>query len=125
MFGIKRNHADGFSTQGKSSQERPAKRASLRRPISESISELKSHQRIEQDRSEVGSLLPLGGVSAAGNDDAIEEGEDADALHEVIMCVDMREKDTVGCCYYVARDQALFVMADVANGGTEIIESCE
>ena len=58
------------------------------------------------------------------DDNVIEEREDADSLNEVIMCVDMRDRGTVGCCYYVARDQKLYVMADVAYGGVEVIDSC-
>jgi len=40
------------------------------------------------------------------------------------MCVDMRDRGTVGCCYYVARDQKLFVMADLIYGGIEVIDTC-
>lgn len=55
---------------------------------------------------------------------AIAEREGADSLNEVIMCIDMRNKGAIGCCYYVARDQKLFVMADVSHGGIEVIEIC-
>lgn len=58
------------------------------------------------------------------DDIAIDEREDADSLNEVIMCVDMRDRGTVGCCYYVARDQKLFVMPDVTCGGIEVIDTC-
>lgn len=59
------------------------------------------------------------------DDTVIQEREDTDSLNEVIMCVDMRDQGTVGCCYYVARDQRMYVMADVAYGGVEVIETCK
>ena len=59
------------------------------------------------------------------DDTIIKEREDADYLNEVIMCTDMRDRGTVGCCYYLARDQKLYVMADITYGGVETIKTCE
>ncbi|KAL6718082.1 chaperone ATPase hsp78 [Lecanora helva] len=59
------------------------------------------------------------------DDRVVEEREDADSLNEIILCVDMRNRGTVGCCYYVAREQKLYVMAEVAYGGIEVIQTCE
>ena len=59
------------------------------------------------------------------DDNVIQDREDADSLNEVVMCIDMRDRGTVGCCYYVARDQKMFVMSDVSYGGVEIVETCE
>lgn len=47
-----------------------------------------------------------------------------DALNEVIMAVDMKERGTVGCCYYVARDEKLYFMEDVKFGSLDVVDAC-
>jgi hypothetical protein len=49
--------------------------------------------------------------------------EDADALNEIIMAVDLRDRGTIGCAYYVAREEKLYLMEDIKMGGLEIIET--
>lgn len=46
-------------------------------------------------------------------------------MNEVIMAVDLRDRGTVGCAYYVAREEKLYLMEDVRFGGIEIIETCK
>lgn len=58
--------------------------------------------------------------SVAEEDDAV-----LDALNEVIMAVDLRERGTVGCCYYVAREEKLYFMEDVKFGGLDVVDTCE
>lgn len=53
----------------------------------------------------------------------IEEREEDDALNEVVMAVDMRDRGTVGCCYYVAREERLYFMEDVKHGGLDVIDT--
>jgi DNA mismatch repair protein MSH5 len=50
-----------------------------------------------------------------------EEAED-ESLDLVIMAVDIRDRETVGCAYYVARHQSLMCMEDVAAGGKEVLD---
>ena len=57
------------------------------------------------------------------SEDAIREREDADALNEIILALDMRERGTLGCAYYVARDEKLFLMADIQQCGLEIVDT--
>ncbi|KAF2748154.1 hypothetical protein M011DRAFT_422382 [Sporormia fimetaria CBS 119925] len=38
------------------------------------------------------------------------------------MAVDLRERGTVGCCYYVAREETLYFMEDVKIGGLEVVD---
>lgn len=45
-------------------------------------------------------------------------------LDQVIMAIDMKERETVGCCYYVAQEEKLYLLEDVRSGGIEIIETC-
>ena len=46
-----------------------------------------------------------------------------DYLDEVIMAVDLNGGGTVGCCYYVAKDEKLYFMEDVQLGGLDAIDS--
>ena len=53
-----------------------------------------------------------------------EPDQDDDALNEVVMAIDLQHRDTVGCCYYVARDERLFLMEDVHLGGADMVDAC-
>jgi DNA mismatch repair protein MSH5 len=46
-----------------------------------------------------------------------------DSLNEVIMAVDFRGHNTVGCCYYVARDEKIYFMEDVKLGGFDVVDT--
>lgn len=46
-----------------------------------------------------------------------------DTLNEVIMSVDLTTRGTVGCCYYVARDEKLLFMEDIQFGDVEVIDA--
>lgn len=54
----------------------------------------------------------------------IGNGSDDD-LDQVIMAIDTKEGDTVGCCYYVAQEEKLYLFGDAKSSGTAIIEICE
>ncbi|KAL8859369.1 MAG: hypothetical protein Q9178_004047 [Gyalolechia marmorata] len=60
---------------------------------------------------------------APEQDADIHEREEDDALNEVIMAVDLRDRGTVGCAYYIAREEKLYMMQDVSSGGIDIIET--
>ena len=53
-----------------------------------------------------------------------DELEDDDALSEVMMAIDMRNRDTVGCAYYVAREETLYMLNDVKFGSLDIVDMC-
>lgn len=46
-----------------------------------------------------------------------------DTLGEVIMAVDMTPRGTVGCCYYVAREEKLYFMEDIQIGDANIVDT--
>ena len=61
-----------------------------------------------------------------GEDDAAtQEREENDALNEVIMAVDMRDRGIIGCSYYVSREEKLYFMDDVPFGGIEVVDTGE
>lgn len=59
------------------------------------------------------------GDIAAEHDDAHD-----DTLTEVVMAVDMTPRGTVGCCYYVAREERLYFMEDIQVGDVDIVDTC-
>ncbi|EFQ91292.1 hypothetical protein PTT_11889 [Pyrenophora teres f. teres 0-1] len=46
-----------------------------------------------------------------------------DTLNETVMVVDLTQRGTVGCCYYVARDEKMYFMEDIQCGDVDIVES--
>lgn len=56
-------------------------------------------------------------------DEEIQAREDADEMNEVILAVDMRERGTLGCAYYIAREEKLCLMEDIKMAGLEIIDT--
>ena len=80
------------------------------------------------------STIPSGRTSSAvtrdsrsdlEDDKAILDREEDDDANEVIMAIDLRNRDTVGCCYYVAREEKLHFMGDVKFGGMDVIDTRE
>lgn len=49
--------------------------------------------------------------------------EDSDAVNEIIMAVDFKDRGTVGCAYYAARDEKLCLMEDIKVAGLDIIDT--
>ncbi|KAF4637415.1 hypothetical protein G7Y89_g664 [Cudoniella acicularis] len=52
----------------------------------------------------------------------IQMREDADSLNEIIMAIDMKG-GSVGCAYYVAREEKLYLMQDIKFGGLDIVDT--
>lgn len=48
-----------------------------------------------------------------------------DTLSEVIMAIDMTPRGTVGCCYYVAREEKLYFMEDIQIGDVNLVDTRE
>lgn len=59
-------------------------------------------------------------ASASGTAPVPEE-DDTDS--HVIMAVDVKEKATVGCAYYVSEEQKVYLLKDSAMGGAEVLET--
>jgi DNA mismatch repair protein MSH5 len=53
-----------------------------------------------------------------------EQGRNDDNV-QVIMAVDLKERGTVGCCYYVAQEEQLKILGDIRLGGKDIIDTCQ
>ena len=49
-------------------------------------------------------------------------GDDDDTAQEVVMAVNVTERGSVGCAYYVAREHKLYFMEDAQLGGADIVD---
>jgi DNA mismatch repair protein MSH5 len=77
---------------------------------------------------------PLAAASSSGDNSLVQAfdeeteadlqlREDSDAMNEIIMAVDMKERGTIGCAYYIAREEKLCLMEDIKMGGLGIIDT--
>lgn len=57
--------------------------------------------------------------------DSVLEDRSSDDSEEVVLAVDMRDRGTVGCCYYVAAEETLYFMEDMPLGNAEVIDQRE
>ena len=75
--------------------------------------------------SRTSSVVPRDSRSELEDEKSILDREENDDANEVIMAIDLRNRDTVGCCYYVAREEKLYFMGDVKFGGMDVIDTRE
>lgn len=54
---------------------------------------------------------------------AAETEEVDEDLDQVVMGIDRSQKGTIGCAYYVAREEKLFCLQDVVNGTLDAVET--
>ena len=106
-------------------QSRPRKRVTLHPPTSRANSTSPIHSSASVASSaRVDSAARLDPTNRPENDAAIDEREDNDALNEVVMALDFRDRGTVGCCYYIAKEEKLYFMDDMKFGGMDVINLC-
>lgn len=48
-----------------------------------------------------------------------------DDLDQVIVAVDKKDSGTVGCSYYSAEEERLYLLGDIRTAGPEVIDSCQ
>lgn len=51
------------------------------------------------------------------------DDDDLESFHEIIMAVNVSDRGTVGCAYYVARTEILHFMEDAQLGGADIVDA--
>lgn len=64
-----------------------------------------------------------GNIDGQGQADDHLSVDNADALNEVILALDMKQNGNLGCAYYIASEEALFLMEDVSMATVEIVET--
>ena len=51
--------------------------------------------------------------------------EDDERLELIVMAVDVRERGTIGCAYYIAREERLFCMEEIRGGSDSLLQTRE
>ncbi|OTB01522.1 hypothetical protein M426DRAFT_63971 [Hypoxylon sp. CI-4A] len=102
-----RTRSQPYSSSPRVPLQPPRSRLSLRPPSSQTLTN-SSHRPLDDDDPQT--------------DDGLSN-EDADALREIIMAIDMKESGNLGCAYYIAMDETLFLLEDVAMAGIDIVET--
>ncbi|CZS90681.1 related to MSH5-meiosis-specific protein [Rhynchosporium graminicola] len=49
--------------------------------------------------------------------------ENSDAINEVIMAIDLKDRSTIGCAYYTAREEKLYLVEDIKMAGLDMIDT--
>ncbi|APA14707.1 hypothetical protein SS1G_06712 [Sclerotinia sclerotiorum 1980 UF-70] len=57
------------------------------------------------------------------NESDIQERENEDSMDEIIMAVELKERGTIGCAYYIAREERLCMMTDISMAGLDMIDT--
>lgn len=64
------------------------------------------------------STAPDAGVDNGGSGNFTD-----DDLDQVIMAIDKKDSGTVGCSYYSAQEERLYLLGDIRSAGTDTIDS--
>ena len=97
-------------------QQRLTQKTGLHLP--EKVSPIRPAGRHSHSPNAAASIVDM--AQGHGAEGGPEEDNDLD---EVIMCVDMRERGTVGCCYYKSSTGSLHLVEDVQCGGLDVIDT--
>ncbi|CAG8979009.1 hypothetical protein HYALB_00009911 [Hymenoscyphus albidus] len=65
-------------------------------------------------------------AGAEETESEVLQREEADSMNEIIMAIDMRGyggKGVIGCAYYVARDETLYLMQDIKSADLDIVDT--
>ena len=110
--------------RSKHPQQRPTKSVKLHLPKNNPrASSLSSHSRPTYRHSSTSSVAAF--AFNAPRENEIEGQEEDTDPDEIIMCVDMRDRGTVGCCYYESSTGSLHLVEDIKYGGLEVVDTCE
>lgn len=100
-------------------------------PTSPGLPQLPIHRRISfrPSNSQVSSVIQHSQKEEGVQEHETESEEDAerrendDSMNEIIMAVDMRDHGSIGCAYYIAREEKLCLMEDIKMAGLEMIDT--
>lgn len=59
----------------------------------------------------------------AGEQNRDDEQDFDEDLDTVVMAIDIKDRGTVGCCYYVAREEKIYLLSDARIADPTIIDS--
>lgn len=107
-----RNNASRRTSGGSTTTGRSRNSASRHRP----------QQQQQQSRAQPEQFVQNSESTRAASESVAQDERD-DTLNEIIMAVDLSPGATVGCCYYVARDEKMFFMEDIQMGDVDVVDA--
>ncbi|KAI0012933.1 muts domain V-domain-containing protein [Xylariaceae sp. FL0662B] len=110
-----RTTAQSYQPSSQLPQHPQRERLSLRPPSHRASSVSSSRQAKDNNN--------IHGDSDSDGDGDVLSNEEADALNEVIMAIDMKDNGNLGCAYYIALDETLYLLEDVAMSGIDLVET--
>jgi DNA mismatch repair protein MSH5 len=102
-----------FDDRSKSQVSTPVRHGSHRPPSLSAVSSRLGANISSDERS-------VTGFEANVNDHA---DADFDLLEAIVLAINVTDRGSVGCAYYVARDEKLYFMEDIQLGGPDIVDS--
>jgi DNA mismatch repair protein MSH5 len=113
-----RRNASGSSDRGR----RTLNSATSRRSVSTAaVGSSRAYVQTQRGTNDSSSTrVPSESEVRDGRPDDLPNDE---TLNEVVMAVDMTPRGTVGCCYYVAREEKLFFMEDIQFGNVDVVDT--
>jgi DNA mismatch repair protein MSH5 len=63
-------------------------------------------------------------VADNNRESSITEQPETEDFDQIIAAIDMREAGTVGCSWYSAHEEKLYLMEDIKFSNTEILDTC-
>lgn len=67
----------------------------------------------------------LASEAVASTNGVLPQELDDEDLCQVIMAIDIKDRGTVGCSYYNAQEEKLYILEDIARGGKDIVDKCK
>lgn len=116
---LKRKRSSAF----RPSPSTPRSNASRSRPAASRPSSRRTtlRQTSSSGRAQLPTSYPTDALPEVINSDEFTDDE----LGHVIAAVDMKDTDTVGCAYYSAEEETLYLLSDSQSGGMDVIDSCK
>jgi DNA mismatch repair protein MSH5 len=115
------------STPSQSLNRSPLSRKSIASPLSTTHLSTREGALLRplrsQSYSSQGPTLGHGKARETESDADIQRREDADAMNEIIMAIDMKNRGTLGCAFYIAREEKLCLMEDIKMAELDIVDT--
>lgn len=78
---------------------------------------------LHQPRPRINSSSSSPSVIVEETEGELRAREDADAMNETVLAIDMKDRKTLGCAYYIAGQEKLYIINDIKTAGIELIDT--
>ena len=93
-----------------------------RAPKSARLAPYNSHDSSTIELPPSASLAPSENEHDRDREAEGQEQVENESIDQIVMAVDMRDEGTVGCCYYLAARETIYLMVDIKSAGVDIVD---